>query len=193
MLKEIVKECRPAMVLLAAFTLITGVIYPVAVTAVGGAVFSSKAGGSLINRDGNVVGSSLIAQKFTGERYFWARPSAADYNAASSSGSNLAPSNPALADAVKARVADMRTSDSLNHAPIPPDLALTSASGLDPDISIDGANWQAARVARVRGIPEVRIRELVEANTHRRALGVLGEPAVNVLVLNIALDDLAKK
>lgn len=192
MLKSLVREIRPAIVLFAVYTILTGVIYPGVVTAVGQALFPRQANGSLIEREGKIIGSELIAQSFTSPRHFWPRPSACGYNAAASSGSNLAMSNPALADAVKARVSDYRTSDTLNAAPVPVDLALASASGLDPHISAEAALWQVPRIARERGMTEEALEALVSAHTEARTFGVLGEERVNVLGLNLALDGAAE-
>jgi len=176
------------------FTLLTGVVYPVLVTFVGGALFPRQAGGSLILKDGRPAGSSLIGQYVEDPKYFWGRSSATSPfpdNAAASGGSNLGPSNPALRDAVRARVAALRAIDSGNWAPVPIDLATASGSGLDPDISPAAAAYQIARVARVRGLDTARVRALVLAYTEGRQLGLLGEPRVNVLELNLALDRLA--
>jgi K+-transporting ATPase ATPase C chain len=188
MLKQALRETRAALVMLLLFTALTGIIYPAVLTGVAQTLFPRQAKGSLVERGGHVVGSDLIAQPFASARYFWPRPSAAGYNAAASSGSNLAPSNPALVDAVKARVADYRTSDTLNLSPVPVDLALASASGLDPHISVEAALWQVPRVARERHLSESVVRELVEQKTEKRTFGVLGEERVNVLRLNLALD-----
>lgn len=182
---------RPALVLLALLTVLTGVVYPLAVTGIAQVVFHDRANGSLIVVNGKVLGSKLIGQPFDDPKYFWSRPSATGpfpYNAASSSGSNLGPTNPALTDAVKARVAALRTADPGNTAPVPVDLVTASGSGLDPHISPAAAEFQAARVARVRGLTVERVRELVAAHTESRTLWVLGEPHVNVLALNLELD-----
>lgn len=188
MLSLIAKETRPAIAALVLLTLATGVLYPTVVTVAGKALFSSKADGSLVRQGDRVVGSELIAQSFTSARYFWPRPSAAGYNAASSSGSNLAPSNPALVEAVKARVADYRTSDTQNLAAVPGAMALASGSGLDPHITVEAALWQVPRVARERGIAEQNVRTMVAEHTEDRTFGVLGEVRVNVLKLNLLLD-----
>ncbi|BAL95411.1 potassium-transporting ATPase subunit KdpC [Rubrivivax gelatinosus] len=185
---------RPALVLFAALSLITGLAYPLAVTGAARLAFPWQAEGSLVERDGRVVGSALIGQSFTDPGHFWSRPSATapmPYNAANSAGSNLGPSNPALADAVRARVAALRAADPGNDAPVPVDLVTASASGLDPDISRAAAEYQAARVARVRGLPEARVRELVARQAEEPSFG-LGEARVNVLKLNLALDELAR-
>ena len=186
---------RPLFVLFILLSLITGVAYPLVVTGVAKVAFPGQAAGSLVERGGKVVGSTLIGQNFSDPKYFWSRPSATSpmsNNAGSSSGSNLGPSNPALVDAVKSRVAALRAADPGNLAPVPVDLVTASASGLDPEISIAGAQYQAARVARARGLPAERVRALVDARASRQILGFLGEPRVNVLELNLALDALAK-
>lgn len=185
---------RPALVLFAALSLVTGLAYPLAVTGVARLAFPWQAEGSLVEHDGRVVGSELIGQSFTDPGHFWSRPSATSpmpYNAANSAGSNLGPTNPALADAVRARVAALRAADPGNDAPVPVDLVTASASGLDPDISRAAAEYQAARVARVRGLPEARVRELVARQAEEPSFG-LGEARVNVLKLNLALDELAR-
>jgi K+-transporting ATPase ATPase C chain len=174
---------RPALVLFVLLSALTGLLYPLAVTGVARAAFPAQAAGSLIERDGQVVGSRLIGQNFTDPRHFWGRPSATAptaYNAAASGGSNLGPLNPALVDAVKARVEALRAADPGNTAPVPVDLVTASASGLDPHISPAAARYQAARVARLRG--------LVATHTEAPLAGWLGEPRVNVLALNLALD-----
>lgn len=184
---------RPAIVLLAVFTVITGIVYPFVVTGVAQVLFPSQAAGSLVVEDGKVVGSRLIGQPFTDPGDFWSRPSATSpqpYNALASGGSNLGPLNPALTDAVKARIAALHAADPGNHAPIPVDLVTASASGLDPDISLAAAYYQADRVARIRHLSLARVRALIAAHARDRWLGVLGEPRVNVLELNLALDNL---
>ena len=184
---------RPAIVLFVILTVITGIVYPLVVTGIGQLLFSRQASGSLILEDGKPIGSRLIAQSFTDPKYFWSRPSATTpqpYNGTASTGSNLGPLNPALIDAIKPRVEALHAADPDNKAPIPVDLITASASGLDPDESVAAANYQLARVARARGLPEARVRALIAAHTEGRLLGVLGEPRVNVLELNLALDAL---
>jgi K+-transporting ATPase ATPase C chain len=181
-------QIRPALVTLIFFTVLTGLAYPLAVTAVAQTVFPVQANGSLIIRNGRTLGSELIGQPFDDPRYFWGRPSAAGYNAAASSGSNLGPTNPALVEAVQVRIAALRTADPTNTALIPADLVTTSASGLDPHISVEAALYQLARIAKVRGLPEVQIRALVDQYTESRQFFILGELRVNVLLLNLALD-----
>jgi K+-transporting ATPase ATPase C chain len=178
------------------FTLMTGVIYPLVVTGVAQLVFPHQANGSLITANGQTVGSALIGQQFDDSKYFWGRLSATGpfpYNAAASSGSNLGPSNPALLDAVKARIAALKAADPTNTQPIPVDLVTASASGLDPDISVAAAFYQIPRVARVRGMSETAVRALVDQFTQGRQFGFLGEPRVNVLELNLALDGINPK
>jgi K+-transporting ATPase ATPase C chain len=198
------KEIRPAIILLVALTLITGLGYPLAMTAIAGVIFPNQAQGSLVERDGKVVGSALIGQPFAGEQYFHGRPSAttapdpkdstktvpAPYNAANSGGSNLGPTNKALIDRVKDDVEKLKAENPL--APVPLDLVATSASGLDPDISPEAALFQVPRVAKARKMPEDRVRQLVTAQTADRFAGLLGEPRVNVLALNLALDAASK-
>lgn len=182
---------RPAFILFVALTALTGVVYPLVVTGIGQVVFPDQAAGSLIERDGKPVGSSLIGQNFADPTHFWGRPSATGpmpYNASNSGGSNQGPLNPALADAVKGRIEALRAADPGNMAPIPIDLVTASGSGLDPHISVAGAQFQAARVAKARSLPLPQIQQLIEKNTEGRLLGILGEPRVNVLQLNLALD-----
>ena len=184
---------RPALTLFVLLSVITGLIYPLLVTGISQALFPAEAAGSLILREGKAVGSRLIGQNFTDPKYFWGRPSATGpypNNAAASSGSNLGPLNPALKEAVATRVKTLREADPGNTAPIPIDLVTTSASGLDPQISPATAAYQIARVARVRGLPPDAVRTLVAQQTGDRQWGVLGEPRVNVLELNMALDHL---
>jgi potassium-transporting ATPase KdpC subunit len=194
------REIRPAIVVLLALTLITGLVYPLVMTGVAGLIFPRQAQGSLIERDGKVVGSELIGQVFTSDKYFHGRPSAttapdpkdatktipAPYNAANSGGSNLGPSNKALIDRVQGDIDALKKENPA--APVPADLVTTSASGLDPHISPDAALFQVPRIAKARNLPEDRIRQLVEDNAEGRFLGLLGEPRVNVLLLNLALD-----
>jgi K+-transporting ATPase ATPase C chain len=198
------REIRPAIVVLVALTLITGLAYPLAMTGIAGVIFPYQAQGSMIERDGHVVGSALIGQVFTSERYFHGRPSAttapdpkdatktvpAPYNAGNSGGSNLGPSNKALVERVQGDIDALKKENPSD--PIPPDLVTTSASGLDPDISPAAALFQVPRVAKARNMPEDRLRQLVSEHTEARFLGLLGEPRVNVLALNMALDAAGK-
>jgi K+-transporting ATPase ATPase C chain len=184
------QQIKPALILLALFTLLTGVIYPLAVTGVAQLIFPSQANGSLIIVDGKAVGSELIGQTFDDPRYFWGRPSAAGYNAAASGGSNLGPTNPALEAAIQARIAALRAADPTNPAPIPVDLVTTSASGLDPHISIQAADYQIHRVALARDLDDAQVKALVIQFTEGRQFDFLGEPRVNVLKLNLALNRL---
>lgn len=189
------KELKPALLLLIALSILTGVIYPLLVTGLAQGLFPHQANGSLIKQDGKIVGSELIGQSFSDPKYFWSRPSATGPvpdNGAASSGSNLGSLNPALEDAVKARIAALKTADPDNTAPIPVDLVTASASGLDPHISPAAAEYQVIRVARLRNLPAKEVRRLVAVHTESRQLGVLGEPRVNVLTLNLALDQPAK-
>jgi len=185
------RELRTACLVLVALTGVTGVAYPLLVTGVAQLCFPRQANGSLLEAGGRVVGSALIGQPFDDPRYFWSRPSATagfPYNGAASAGSNLGPTSDALRDAVQARVLALRAADPGNAAPVPVDLVTASGSGLDPHISPAAARYQAARVARVRGIPLAGVRTLVEQHTEGRQFGILGEPTVNVLALNRALD-----
>jgi len=187
------KQIRPALLLLILFTVITGILYPLLITGIAQLVFPSQANGDLIIHDGKVVGSAHIGQPFTSPEYFWGRPSATSpvpYNAALSSGSNLGPSSPVLADAVKSRIAALHAVDPTNTLPIPVDLVTSSGSGLDPDISVAAAFYQVPRVARERNLDEESVKNLVVTHTESRQFGILGEPRVNVLKLNLALDDL---
>ncbi len=182
---------RPAATIFIALTLLCGIVYPYAVTGFGRLAWSGQAAGSLITHDGRTIGSRLVGQAFAAPRYFWGRPSATaptPNNAAGSGGSNLGPSNPALSDAVKGRIAALREADPDNRAPVPVDLVTASASGLDPDISLAAARYQAVRVARARGVDPVTVRGLIERHAERPLFGFLGEPKVNVLALNLALD-----
>jgi K+-transporting ATPase ATPase C chain len=199
------REIRPAIVLLLVLTAITGLAYPLAMTAIAGAIFPAQAQGSLIEKDGKVVGSALIGQEFKDDKYFHGRPSAtlapdpndstktvsAPYNAANSGGSNLGPTSKALADRLKEDVDKLKGENP--NAAVPVDLVTTSASGLDPDISPEAARFQVPRVAKARKISEDQLRQLVASNTQGRLLGLLGEPRVNVLALNLALDRASAK
>jgi K+-transporting ATPase ATPase C chain len=182
---------RAAITLFGLLTLLTGVVYPALVTVVAQGVFPYRANGSVIVRDGKPVGSELIGQPFDDPRYFWGRPSATSptpYNAASSAGANLGPTNPALRDAVRSRVEAIRTAHPDQQGPVPVDLVTASASGLDPHISPAAAEYQVTRVARARGLSPDEVRRFVAEHTEGRTLGLLGEPRVNVLRLNLALD-----
>jgi potassium-transporting ATPase KdpC subunit len=199
------KEIRPAIIILILLTLITGLAYPLAMTAIAGVIFPKQAAGSLVERDGKVVGSALIGQEFKSEKYFHGRPSAttatdpadstktvpAPYNAANSGGSNLGPTSKALNDRVKEDVDKLKAENPNGTVPI--DLVTTSGSGLDPDISPEAALFQVPRIAKARNMPEDRVRQLVTENTAGRLAGLLGEPRVNVLALNLALDRAASK
>lgn len=182
---------RPALVVFVVLTALSGVAYPLAVTAIGQAAFPEQAAGSLVLREGKPVGSSLIGQNFSDPKYVWGRPSATGpypNNATASSGSNQGPLNPALADAVKGRIEALRAADPDNTAQVPVDLVTASGSGLDPHISVAAAQYQAARVARARGLPAEQVRQLIDKHTEGRLFGFLGEPRVNVLLLNLSLD-----
>jgi K+-transporting ATPase ATPase C chain len=184
---------RPAIVLFLVMTVLTGVVYPFAVTSLAQLLFREQAAGSLVLANGHAVGSRLIGQSFSAPKYFWSRPSATapqPYNAIASGGSNQGPLNPALMDAVKSRIDALKSADPTNPLPIPVDLVTASASGLDPDISIAAARYQAARVARVRSLDPAAVQSLIDAHAHGRFLGFIGEPRVNVLELNLALDAL---
>jgi K+-transporting ATPase ATPase C chain len=188
---------RPALVLLAAFTALTGIVYPTALTGLARAIFPRQAGGSVLPGHAGVpAGSALVGQPFSDPRWFWGRPSATTpvpYEGRASAGSNLGPSNPALHEAVKARIAALREADPGAGAPVPVDLVTASASGLDPHVSPAAALYQAPRVARARGLPPARVRALVERRIERPTLGILGAPRVNVLELNLALDAIARE
>jgi K+-transporting ATPase ATPase C chain len=184
---------RPAIVLFLALTAITGVAYPLLVTGIAQVVFPTQAGGSLRVKDGKPVGSSLIGQAFSDPKHFWSRPSATapqPYNGLASGGSNLGPLNPALTEGIKSRLEALRAADPANEMPIPVDLVTASASGLDPDISLAAAYYQVPRVARERGLPPAAVSSLVAAHARGKLLGILGEPRINVLDLNLALDAL---
>ena len=199
------REIRPAIIVLLALTLITGLAYPLAITGVAGAIFPKQAQGRLIERDGKVVGSALIGQEFKSDRYFHGRPSAstapdpadssktvaAPYNAANSGGSNLGPTSKALNDRIKEDVEKLKAENP--SSPVPVDLVTTSASGLDPDISPDAALFQVPRVAKARNLPEASVRDMVNQKTQGRLFGLFGEPRVNVLALNLALDAASPK
>ncbi len=182
---------RPALVLFAALTLLTGIAYPLGVTGIARVAFPWEASGSLVTNDGRPVGSTLIGQNFSDARHFWGRPSATGpfpYNAAASSGSNQGPLNPALVEAVKARIAALEAADPDNALPVPVDLVTASGSGLDPHISLAAAQYQASRVARLRQLPLEQVQALIDRHAERRSFGFLGEPRVNVLQLNLDLD-----
>lgn len=188
-----IRLIRQSATMLLLMTLVVGVAYPLTVTGLAQWLFPGQANGSLVSKDGQPVGSSLIGQAFTAPKYFWGRPSATapqPYNGASSGGSNLGPTNPALTEAAKQRIAALRAADPGNAAPVPVDLVTASGSGLDPEISPAAAQYQLARVARARGLPLAEVQALVARCTRGRQFGVLGEPRVNVLELNLALDAL---
>ena len=188
-------QIRPALVIFLLLTVFTGGIYPLVVTGIGTSVFGHQAAGSLILKDGKVIGSSLIGQNFADPKYFWGRPSATSpmpYNPLASSGSNQGPLNPALTDAVKGRIEALRTADPGTTAAVPIDLVTASGSGLDPHISVAAANYQVARVARLRGLQPEQVNALVAKHAQGRFLGLFGEPRINVLELNLALDAVAR-
>jgi len=185
------RELRPALTLLALFTVLCGGIYPTLITGAAQLFFPDRANGSLVLRDGHPVGSALIGQSFTAREYLWGRPSATTpmpYDAAASRGSNLGPTNPALADSFGARAAHLRATNPDATGPIPVELLTASASGLDPDLSPAAAAWQASRIARARGVPTARVRSLIAGQIRRPLFGFAGEPTVNVLQVNLALD-----
>jgi len=184
-------QLRPALTLFLVLSVLTGLVYPLAVTGIAQVAFPEAANGSLILRDGKPVGSELVGQSFSDPKHFWSRPSDTGpmpYNAANSSGSNLGPTSPVLAEAVQARIEALRAADPGNTAPVPVDLVTASASGLDPHISRAAADYQVPRVARVRGLPEALVHALVEQYTEKPLLGFIGEPRVHLLRLNLALD-----
>jgi len=189
-------QIRPSIVSFILLTAITGILYPLLVTGIAQTVFHKQAEGSLItSSDGKILGSSLIGQNFDDPKYFWSRISATSpaYNASSSSGSNLGPTNPALLDEVKGRITALKAADPNNNDPIPVDLVTSSGSGLDPHISLAAANYQLARIVRVRGLTQGEVQKIINQNTKGRFLGLLGEPVVNVLQVNIALDNTVAK
>jgi potassium-transporting ATPase KdpC subunit len=189
------RTLRQAVACIVVFTVITGVIYPLIVTGIAQLVFPRQANGSLLIDNGKTIGSSLIGQSFSSPKYFWARPSATSpvaYNTASSSGSNLGPLNPALIENIKARIEQLKKADAASKPIVPVDLVTASASGLDPDISPASAEYQVSRVAKARNLDDAEVRELVIKLTKSRQLGILGEPRVNVLELNLDLDNLQR-
>ena len=191
-----IAELRACLIVFLLLSLVTGVVYPLVITGVAQVAMPSQANGSVIEGEGKPVGSSLIGQPFDRPEYFWSRPfatSPAPYNAGSSSGSNLGPTNPSLIEAVTARVEALRKTDTQNRASVPVDLVTTSGSGLDPHISPAAAHYQVQRVARARGVSEVQLQRLINEHTEGRTLGLLGEPRVNVLALNLALDALSAR
>jgi K+-transporting ATPase ATPase C chain len=193
LLRPVLTLLRPALTLLVLLTVLTGIVYPLAVTVIARLLFPDQATGSLVHRGGQSIGSALIGQSFADPGHFWGRPSATTpqpYNGTASTGSNLGPLNPALTDAIKARIAALRAADPGNSVPVPVDLVTASASGLDPHISVAAAAYQAARVARARGLAVERVQALIATHTEGSLLGVIGEPRVNVLELNLALDAL---
>ena len=190
-MNALTRNIRPALSVFALLTLVTGLAYPLLVTSIAQALFPHTANGSLVAVGGKPVGSMLIGQTFTAPRYFWGRPSATapmPSNGLASGGSNLGANNPALIDAVKARIEALRAADPGNLRPVPVDLVTASGSGLDPEISLAGARYQAARVARARSLSPAQVEALIEAQASRPWLGIIGEPRVNVLALNLALD-----
>nr|WP_199154253.1 potassium-transporting ATPase subunit KdpC [Chromobacterium sp. ASV23] len=192
----IVKIIRPLLVIFGGLSLLTGLAYPLVTTGIAQAVFPAQANGSLIEKDGKVVGSRLIGQNFSGEQYFWGRPSATSpmpYNAGNSGGSNLGPTNKAQLDAVKGNVDNIRKAHPTQTGPVPVDLVTASGSGLDPEISVASAYYQVDRVAAARKLPATAVRKLVDDHIIGETFGLLGEPRVNVLELNLALDQLARK
>lgn len=193
MLREVLKQIKVAILLLFFILILTGMLYPAVITGIAQLVFPCKANGSLIMRDNKLIGSFLIGQSFSDSKYFWSRPSATSpfpYNAASSSGSNLGPSNPVYLEAVKKRTLLLKKSSNGNQD-VPVDLVTASGSGLDPEISPEAAYYQVARIAKARGISEQRIQAVIQNSIQRRTLGILGEPRVNVLTINLALDRLS--
>jgi K+-transporting ATPase ATPase C chain len=187
------KQLKPALIIFLSMTVLTGIIYPLAITGIAQVIFPHQANGSLITQNGQVLGSSLIGQQFDNPKYFWGRLSNSGdhaYNASASSGSNLGPTNPALIQQVQARLKALQDADPTNTQPVPVDLVTASGSGLDPDISIAAAQYQAPRIARVRGIALDSVMTLINQHTQARQLGFLGEAHVNVLELNLALDEL---
>ena len=190
----LLKQLKPALVLIIVFTVLTGLLYPLLVTGIAQVVFPGKANGSFLTKNGKIVGSELIGQPFSSPKYFWSRLSATgpfSYNAGASSGSNYGPLNPALFDAVQKRIKDLKDADPQNTRPVPVDLVTASGSGLDPHISVASALYQLPRVSRTRHVSEERVRSLVDRYTEGRQWGFLGEPRVNVLELNLALDESA--
>ncbi len=193
MFNDICQQIRPAIVLFLLFTVITGIVYPLAVTGIAAFAFPEQAAGSLLVKDGKTIGSKLIGQPFDDSKYFWSRPSATGpyaYNAGASTGSNLGPLNDALQNAVKDRVANLKNADPAQQESPPVDLVTASGSGLDPHISPAAAFYQVGRVASARNLPVERVKELVQRHIESRTFGLLGEPRVNVLLLNLALDEL---
>jgi potassium-transporting ATPase KdpC subunit len=191
-----IRQLKPALIIFGLLTVLTGLVYPFVMTGLAQVIFPYQANGSLIQKNGQVTGSTLIGQSFDDPKYFWGRLSATatyPYNAAASGGSNLGPTNPALVQEVQARIDALKQADPTNTQPIPVDLVTSSASGLDPDISPAAAYYQAPRIAKVRGLDEAKVNDLIAQNTQGRQLGFLGDPRVNVLALNTALDQLSGK